>query len=161
MPIISADSLKSRASRACSLASEGARGNRLNAIVVHADRHGDDGCGSIAESDARELVLDLHVELFLDGEQEVVTIAFQLKREQVIRQQAPQDIRPPRTDAETIGIGPRNVPEQRRARLRQACAQGGGDESEVIVLNENGCMAHLHVRSPGDEWQKRDRRAAR
>ena len=85
-----------------------------------------------------QLVLDLRVELFLDGEQEVAAIAFQLKREQVVGQQAPQDLRPPRTDAEAIGIRPRNVPEQRRARLRQACAQGGGDEREVIVLNENG-----------------------
>ena len=45
-----------------------------------------------AESDARRFVLDLGVELFLDGEQEVAAVAFELKREQVVGQQARQDL---------------------------------------------------------------------
>ena len=78
-------------------------------IDDHADR-------PIAEVD--DLARDRRAQLLGDGGEKVALIARQLKRDQIVVQQAFEDLLAPGTDAQPIDVGPRDVPEQRRAQLR-------------------------------------------
>ena len=113
------------------------RSTRLNAVVVDADRHGRHGTDASAEPDPLALRVDFGIQFVLDGEHEIPAIAFELKRHQIVRQQPGEDLAPPRTDAQPIGIRPRNVPEQRGARRRPPLAQPRRDQREMVVLDED------------------------
>ena len=126
-----------RASRCLFLGQRRVRGDRLDAVVIDADRHRHDGARAAVEPDARRFDLDLGPELLLRRQQEVAAIALELEREQVVGQQAGEDLAPPRTDAQPIGIRPRNVPEQRRPGVGAARPQRRRDQREVIVLDED------------------------
>ena len=76
-------------------------------IDTHADR-------PVAEVD--DLARHRRAELLGDGGEKVALIARQLEREQIVVQQAFEDVLAPGTDAQPIDVGPRNVPEQRRAK---------------------------------------------
>ena len=82
-------------------------------------------------------MLDLDVELLFDREQEVAAIALELKGEQVVGEQPVRMLRRPRADPEPVRIRPRDVPEQRGARVRHPRAQRRRHEGQVVVLDED------------------------
>ena len=113
------------------------RRDRLDAIEVHADRHRHHGGAPAAVIHPRGLLLHLDVELLGDSGQEVAPVALHLERQQIVGQQACQDLGAPRADAQPIGIRPRDVPEERRAHVGPARAQRGRDQREMVVLDEH------------------------
>src|SRR5687767_10648185 len=82
-------------------------------------------------------MLDLDIELFFDREKEIPAVALELKGEQIVCEETGQDVRRPRTDPESIRVGPWDVPEERRSRVRKPRPQSRRNKSEVIVLDED------------------------
>ena len=110
--------------------------NPLNPIEVDADRHRHHRGVAAVQSHSRRFRIDLGLELLLDRKQEVAAIALELKREQIVGQQTLENLAAPGADAQPVGIGPRDVPEQRRARVRSQGAQRRGDQRQMVVLDE-------------------------
>ena len=78
-------------------------GELLNAVVVDANRHRDDA-GVVPPDTARATLsqVDLGAELLLRRLQEVPPIALELERQQVVGEQAREDLAAPRADAKPI-----------------------------------------------------------
>ena len=70
--------------------------------------------------------------------EKILLIALHLKRDQIVGEQALEQLPAPRTDAQPIDVRPRNVPEQRRPQMRPLLPQVPGHEREVVIVQEDG-----------------------
>ena len=122
----------------------------LNAIVVDANRDRHDRRAASFEPHARAVCFDLGAQLVLHGEDEIASIALDLKREQIVGEQSGEQLAPPLAHQQTIGIRPRDVPEQRRPNARTPPAQIQRRHREVIVLEKYRRVGRRHFacRSP-------------
>ena len=88
------------------------------------------------------------------GLQKIIAVRLNVESDQVRAQQAVHQFPLPRADAEHFGIRPRNVPENRHARVRARFLHHSRQQREVIVLREENrrfralhFLQH-HVRKP-------------
>ena len=73
----------------------------------------------------------------IDGVEEVVAMILDVKRQQVVAQQAVENFLLPRADAEHLGIGPRNVPELGDDQIRAGVLEHARQQREMVVLYED------------------------
>ncbi len=106
-----------------------------DAVVVDADRRGDDAGDVIGEGD--RAVIDARVGFVADALEKIPPVAFELEREQVVRQQSGKDLPPPRAHPQPVGMRPRDVPEERALRVRPTPAQIERHERQMVVLDED------------------------
>ena len=64
-----------------------------------------------AADDGEVFVVDARLERPLDGLEKIVAVKLDVERQQVVAEQAVQDLLRPWTDAKRLRIRPRNVPE--------------------------------------------------
>ena len=76
-------------------------------------------------------------QLLLGRHQEVPAVALHLKGDQVVGEQSRDQLAPPRADAKSIRVGPRDVPEERGAGVGPQRPQRRRHERQVIVLDEH------------------------
>jgi hypothetical protein len=79
-----------------------------------------------------------HAHFALHGGEKILLIAFHLKRDQIVGEQALQQLAAPRTDAQSIDIRPGNVPEERGPEMRPLFPQVSGNQRQVVVVQEDG-----------------------
>ena len=124
----------------------GAGHHALNAIVVDANRHRHDRRAASLEPHARAVRFDLGAQLVLHRQDEIAAIALDLKCEQIVGEQSREQLAPPLAHQQTIGIRPRDVPEQRRPHVRAPPAQIQRRHREVIVLEKHRRIGGRHFR---------------
>ncbi len=83
------------------------------------------------------LVIDLAFHEAIHGIQEILAVIARVKPQDVGRQHVQQHLALPRTHAEGLGIGPRDVPEQRDRRLGYFLADQLRQQSEMEVLDQD------------------------
>ena len=130
---------------------EGRRpGHRLDAVVVHADGHRADGHG--AAPDLEPAAGPPRAELGPRRGQEVAPVALELEREEVAVGQPLEDLAAIGADAQLVGVGERDVPEQGDPRSRPELPQEPRHQGQVVVLHEDrgGDVRQLGVDGVGE-----------
>ena len=106
-----------------------------DAIEVRTDRDRQHAHGAVAE--VHDVARHRGAQL-VDGRlQEVALVARELEREQVVAEEAFENLLPERADAQPIAVGPRDVPEERGAQERPPHAEVLRDQREVVVVEEH------------------------
>ena len=83
------------------------------------------------------LVVDARLERAIHGVQEIVAVILDMKPEQIVAEQAVQDVLLPRTDAEGLAVGPRDVPELAHRDVGARVLDEARQQREVIILHEH------------------------
>ena len=95
------------------------------------------------------LVVDARLERAIDGVEKVVAVILDVEAEQVVAEQAVQDVFAPRADAERFAIRPRDVPELADGHVGPRFLDESRQQREVIVLHEHdGAIVGRPLRSP-------------
>src|SRR5713226_10102759 len=102
----------------------------------HADGERLDGGGVRPSIDREVLPVDASLHHALHGLQKIIAEILGVEADEVGPQHAAQEILLPGTDAERFVVRPRDVPEDGRARIGAWRLDEGGQEREVIVLDE-------------------------
>ncbi len=79
----------------------------------------------------------------IDGSQEVVAVRLRVEADEVGANQAVHQLALPRADAEDLGVRPRNVPEDRHARVRTRLFDETRQEREVVVVHQQDRRTHV------------------
>src|SRR5204863_66825 len=94
--------------------------------------------GRVLAADDREAVpFDPPLDGALDGLEEVVAVELRVEADEVGAQHPEQDVRLPGADADGLEVRPRNVPEERHARVGARLLHETGQQREVVVLHEH------------------------
>ena len=73
----------------------------------------------------------------IDGFQEIVAVRLDVEADQIRAEQAIQEFALPGADAESLRIGPGDVPEDGHARIRAALLDHSRQQREMVVLHEH------------------------
>src|SRR6185436_20956095 len=90
-----------------------------------------------AARDRELLAVDESFELAVDGVEEVVAVKLDVEREQVVAQQAVEQLALPGADPEDLGVGPGNVPELEDDGRREPLLDHARQQGEMVVLDED------------------------
>ena len=83
------------------------------------------------------LVVDARLERAIDGVEEIVAVILDVETEQIVAEQAVQDVLLPRADAERLAVRPRDVPELADRDVGPRLLHESRQQREVIVLHEH------------------------
>src|SRR5215831_19487148 len=103
----------------------------------HADGEGLDESGPLAARDGELLPLHAGLDGPLGRLQEIVAVVLRMKADDVRAQHAQEQLLLPGADAESFGVGPRDVPEESDAGVGARALDEAGQEREVVVLDED------------------------
>ena len=90
-----------------------------------------------AAHDRKALVVDARLERPLDRLEKVVAVELDVERQQIVAEQAVQDLLAPGTDAKRLRVRPRNVPELADDDVGPRVLDEARQQREVIVLHEH------------------------
>ena len=79
----------------------------------------------------------------IDGSQEVVAVRLRVEADEIGANQAVHQLALPRADAEDLGVRPRNVPEDRHARVRPRLLHEPRQQREVVVVHQQDRRTHV------------------
>ena len=83
------------------------------------------------------LLVDPRFDGAIDGLHEVLAVIAKMKSQEVVAEQAVEQLFLPRKDAERLAVGPGNVPELGDDQVRIPLLEIARQESEVIILDEH------------------------
>ena len=95
------------------------------------------------------LAVDAALHEAVDRLDEVVAVELRVEAEDGAAEQPVDDFLPPRADAESLGVWPRNVPERDDRGARQALAEHARQQREVIVLHEHDRVVAVRLLDDG------------
>jgi hypothetical protein len=85
----------------------------------------------------RRFVFDACLHVAIDGVDEVAAVVLRVEAEDGAAEHPVEELRAPRTDAERLGVRPRNVPERDDGGFRQAIVDVARHQGEVVILHED------------------------
>ena len=99
--------------------------------------------------DGVELPVDAGFEIAIHRVEEVVAVELRVESEDAAAQQPVQQLLGPRADAQTLEVGPGDVPERDDRGFGQPLANHPRDQREVVVLHEDDRVVGVHFLQRG------------
>ena len=115
------------------------------AVEVDADRLRPHQRGLAAARDGGTVHLDARLQGAVHRLQEVHAVILDVKRQNIIAEEAVEDLFLPRADAEHLAVGPRDVPEVEDDQVRPGLAEHPRQQGEVVVLHEDHGRLAVHL----------------